>query len=68
MRARDVVGRRIVGVRQRRSSTRWDADGVERASDWEVFGLELEGGRWLALTAIETDGEPIVTAKVVRRL
>jgi len=65
MRARDVIGRRIVEVRQRRVSTRVSADGVtELESAWEIVGFRLDNGKWLTVTAIETDAEPVVTARV----
>ena len=71
MKARDVVGRTIVGVRQERVATRatWDLSGQEKVSDyvWEVTGFELDNGTVVVLHAIETDDSPAVTVSVVRR-
>jgi len=74
VKARDVIGRTIVGVRQARVTTRWTGgygvvgDGSkELESDWEVSALELDNGKVLVLMAIETDNEPIVKAWVTER-
>jgi hypothetical protein len=64
MRARDVVGRRIMEVRQQRVSIRTNNDGTELEYDWEVLAFRLDNGRWLTLFARETDEEAIVTAQV----
>lgn len=60
MRARDVIGRTIVEVRQQRVSTRITE------FDWEVIGFRLDNGKWLTLFARETDDLPIVTAQVYK--
>lgn len=66
MRARDVIGRQIVGVRQTRVATRETGDGRELQAAWAVWHLALDNGTVLILHAVETDTEPIVTAWVTR--
>jgi len=66
MRAREVVGRTIVEVRQHRTKTRFSGDDRELEYDWEVDGFKLDNGKWIMLSAIETDHTPIVTAHVHR--
>lgn len=73
MKARDVIGRRIVGVRQQRVTTRIiggygvEGDGSKEAeSAWAVDALELDNGKILILMAIETDTDPVVTAWVAK--
>ena len=71
MRARDVIGRKIVGVRQQRTTTRLTGgygiegdDSKELEWAWDVRGLELDNGKVLMLMAQETDTDPVVTAWV----
>lgn len=70
MRARDVIGRTITGVRQQRVTTRWTGYGVEGdgskelESAWAVTALELDNGKLLLLMGQETDTDPVVVAWV----
>jgi hypothetical protein len=72
MKARDIIGRTVVGVRQHRVTTHVtggygvEGDGSKEVeSAWAVEALELDNGKVLVLMAIETDTEPVVTAWVV---
>jgi hypothetical protein len=64
VRARDVIGRRIVAVNQRREGLTYDGDGRELSSDWVLLSLDLDNGKRIVLHAVETDLEPAVTAWV----
>jgi hypothetical protein len=66
VRARDVIGRTITGVRQQRVPKRVRGGGTELEHTWEVDGFLLDNGKWLILFAVETDDVPIVTASVRR--
>lgn len=61
MRARDIVGRRIVRVEQQRYDTRCGE------VQWQILWLELDNGTRVVLHPEETEYEPIVTATVVKR-
>ena len=61
MKSRDVVGRRVTGVRQ---SRHWNAHLSEFS--YTVAWIELEGGVRIVFHAEETEDCPHVTASVVR--
>jgi len=60
MRARDVIGKRIVAVRQQRV---WN-DHLGQFID-DLAAIELEGGREIRVLAVETETEPLIASYVV---
>jgi hypothetical protein len=60
LRARDVIGRRIVAVRQQRFSN-YDHLGQ---MGYELQALVLDNGRSIYFSAVETEVEPYVDASL----
>ena len=60
MRARDVIGKRIVAVRQQRV---WN-DHLGQFT-YDLAAIELEGGREIRVLAVETETEPLIASYVV---
>lgn len=61
MKARDVVGHRIVKVRQERF---WNPQIGETV--WGINSITLDNGAVIILIAHETDQEPYVAARLVK--
>ena len=61
MKKSDVIGRRIVGVRQERF---WN----EHTGSWSVSleALVLDNGSIISLSAFESETEPYTSARVVK--
>jgi len=60
MKAREVVGRKIVGVSQVRLVVHGDVY-------FDVQSIDLDNGKSILFVALETEYEPIVSAQVIER-
>lgn len=63
IRARDIIGRRIVAVKQQRFSNYEHLGEMGYSLDW----LELDDGSAIYFSAVETEAEPFVEASLVKK-